>query len=101
MSCTTIAATAALIHQSWYTHYAPGRSGKHAEHILDGFDSILQVDGYPRLSQARTTRASRRRAAAAGRMLVPHRARGHCRDSEGPLTHRRSRPRAHRHALCN
>ncbi|WP_375198230.1 IS66 family transposase, partial [Sphingobium sp.] len=27
-------------------HYAPGRSGKHAEHILDGFDGILQVDGY-------------------------------------------------------
>ncbi len=27
-------------------HYAPGRSGKHAEDILQGFDGILQVDGY-------------------------------------------------------
>ena len=26
--------------------YAPGRSGKHAEEILDGFAGILQVDGY-------------------------------------------------------
>ena len=27
-------------------HYAPGRSGKHAEQLLQGFDGILQVDGY-------------------------------------------------------
>jgi transposase len=27
-------------------HYAPGRSGAHAEQILEGFDGILQVDGY-------------------------------------------------------
>lgn len=27
-------------------HYAPGRSGDHAERILDGFDGVLQVDGY-------------------------------------------------------
>ncbi|GAB6052031.1 IS66 family transposase [Magnetospira thiophila] len=26
--------------------YAPGRGGKHAEDILDGFGGILQVDGY-------------------------------------------------------
>jgi transposase len=26
--------------------YAPGRGGAHAEEILDGFDGILQVDGY-------------------------------------------------------
>lgn len=26
--------------------YAPGRGGKHAEHILQGFSGILQVDGY-------------------------------------------------------
>jgi hypothetical protein len=24
-------------------HYAPGRSGKHAERLLQGFDGILQV----------------------------------------------------------
>lgn len=27
-------------------HYAPGRGGKHAEEILQGFDGTLQVDGY-------------------------------------------------------
>jgi len=27
-------------------HYAPGRSGEHAERILEGFEGILQVDGY-------------------------------------------------------
>jgi len=27
-------------------HYAPGRGGKHAETLLDGFDGILQIDGY-------------------------------------------------------
>ena len=27
-------------------HYAPGRSGEHAERILEGFDGVLQVDGY-------------------------------------------------------
>jgi transposase len=27
-------------------HYAPGRGGIHAETILEGFDGILQVDGY-------------------------------------------------------
>ena len=26
--------------------YAPGRGGEHAEEFLDGFDGILQVDGY-------------------------------------------------------
>ena len=26
--------------------YAPGRGGEYAEHFLDGFDGILQVDGY-------------------------------------------------------
>ena len=26
--------------------YAPGRGGEHAEKFLDGFDGILQVDGY-------------------------------------------------------
>lgn len=36
-------------------HYAPGRGGIHAERILDGFDGVLQVDGYSgyrRLAQA-------------------------------------------------
>ena len=27
-------------------HYAPGRAGKHAEAILEGFDGVLQIDGY-------------------------------------------------------
>lgn len=27
-------------------HYAPGRAGAHAERLLDGFDGVLQVDGY-------------------------------------------------------
>jgi len=27
-------------------HYAPGRGGIHGEEILEGFDGILQVDGY-------------------------------------------------------
>jgi len=27
-------------------HYAPGRSGEHAERILNGFNGVLQVDGY-------------------------------------------------------
>jgi transposase len=27
-------------------HYAPGRGGIHAETILDGFNGVLQVDGY-------------------------------------------------------
>ena len=27
-------------------HYAPGRSGDRAERILEGFDGVLQVDGY-------------------------------------------------------
>jgi transposase len=27
-------------------NYAPGRGGKHAEEFLDGFNGILQVDGY-------------------------------------------------------
>lgn len=27
-------------------HYAPGRSGEHAERFLHGFEGILQVDGY-------------------------------------------------------
>jgi transposase len=27
-------------------HYAPGRGGDHAERILEGFDGVLQVDGY-------------------------------------------------------
>jgi len=27
-------------------HYAPGRGGEHAERILEGFDGVLQVDGY-------------------------------------------------------
>jgi transposase len=27
-------------------HYAPGRSGEHAERILEGFNGVLQVDGY-------------------------------------------------------
>ncbi len=27
-------------------NYAPGRGGKHAERFLDGFNGILQVDGY-------------------------------------------------------
>lgn len=27
-------------------HYAPGRSGEHAERMLEGFDGVLQVDGY-------------------------------------------------------
>jgi transposase len=27
-------------------HYAPGRGGEHAERFLDGFEGILQVDGY-------------------------------------------------------
>lgn len=27
--------------------YAPGRGGEHAETVLDGFDGVLQIDGYP------------------------------------------------------
>jgi transposase len=27
-------------------HYAPGRCGEHAERMLEGFDGVLQVDGY-------------------------------------------------------
>jgi transposase len=27
-------------------HYAPGRSGEHAERMLEGFEGVLQVDGY-------------------------------------------------------
>ena len=27
-------------------HYAPGRGGDHAERILEGFNGVLQVDGY-------------------------------------------------------
>lgn len=27
-------------------HYAPGRGGAHAERILEGFEGVLQVDGY-------------------------------------------------------
>ena len=27
-------------------HYAPGRAGEHAERFLDGFNGVLQVDGY-------------------------------------------------------
>ncbi|KAF0168070.1 MAG: transposase, partial [Caulobacteraceae bacterium] len=27
-------------------HYAPGRSGEHAERLLEGFEGVLQVDGY-------------------------------------------------------
>jgi transposase len=27
-------------------HYAPGRGGEHAERMLEGFDGVLQVDGY-------------------------------------------------------
>jgi len=38
-------------------HYAPGRSGKHAERLLQGFDGILQVDGYGGYN--RLTRAER------------------------------------------
>jgi transposase len=38
-------------------HYAPGRSGKHAETLLDGFDGILQIDGYAGYNRlARPTR---------------------------------------------
>lgn len=39
-------------------HYAPGRSGEHAERILEGFDGILQVDGYG--GYHRLARAERR-----------------------------------------
>jgi transposase len=39
-------------------HYAPGRSGEHAERILDGFDGVLQVDGYG--GYHRLARAERR-----------------------------------------
>ena len=38
--------------------YAPGRSGGHAETFLDGFDGILQVDGYAGYN--RLTRPSRK-----------------------------------------
>jgi transposase len=39
-------------------HYAPGRSGEYAERILEGFDGILQVDGYG--GYHRLARAERR-----------------------------------------
>jgi transposase len=39
-------------------HYAPGRSGEHAERILEGFDGVLQVDGYG--GYHRLARAERR-----------------------------------------
>jgi len=39
-------------------HYAPGRSGEYAERILEGFDGILQVDGYG--GYHRLARAARR-----------------------------------------
>ena len=39
-------------------HYAPGRGGKHAERLLDGFEGLLQVDGYAGYN--RVTRASRK-----------------------------------------
>ena len=38
--------------------YAPGRGGGHAETFLDGFDGILQVDGYAGYN--RLTRSSRK-----------------------------------------
>uniref|UniRef100_UPI001F0D0DDC IS66 family transposase n=1 Tax=Poseidonocella sp. HB161398 TaxID=2320855 RepID=UPI001F0D0DDC len=38
--------------------YAPGRGGEHAETFLNGFDGILQLDGYPGYS--RLTRPSRK-----------------------------------------
>nr|WP_240722881.1 IS66 family transposase [Poseidonocella sp. HB161398] len=38
--------------------YAPGRGGEHAETFLNGFDGILQLDGYPGYN--RLTRPSRR-----------------------------------------
>ena len=37
---------AARIRPGVVYHYAPGRGGKHAETLLEGFDGILQVDGY-------------------------------------------------------
>lgn len=39
-------------------HYAPGRSGEYSERILEGFDGILQVDGYG--GYHRLARAERR-----------------------------------------
>lgn len=39
-------------------HYAPSRSGAHAEHFLAGFEGVLQVDGYAgynRLARAERT----------------------------------------------
>ncbi|MGF1444930.1 MAG: IS66 family transposase [Pikeienuella sp.] len=38
--------------------YAPGRGGEHAETFLEGFDGILQIDGYP--GYTRLTRPKRR-----------------------------------------
>ena len=38
--------------------YAPGRGGEHAETFLEGFDGILQIDGYPGYN--RLTRPTRK-----------------------------------------
>ncbi|WP_285675131.1 IS66 family transposase, partial [Paralimibaculum aggregatum] len=38
--------------------YAPGRGGEHAERFLEGFDGILQIDGYP--GYIRLTRPKRK-----------------------------------------
>ncbi|MDH2357704.1 transposase [Bradyrhizobium sp. SSUT112] len=69
-------------------HFAPGRSGKHAEHILDGFDGTLQVDGYQ--TYHRLARPERQGGALL-RLAAPLQAREHCRDSESRLTQSGSR----------
>ena len=41
--------------------YAPGRGGEHAVKLLDGFNGILQVDGYCGLQEARSAEQAGRR----------------------------------------
>lgn len=51
--------------------YAPDRAGQNAEHILQGFDGILQLDGYTGYNRlrARPGQAARRSSSPiAGRM---------------------------------
>lgn len=73
--------------------YAPDRSGKNAELFLDGFDGILQIDGYPGYN--RLTRPSRKAAIrSASRIAGPRKA-----QAEGSVRSRRLRDRRRGPAL--
>ena len=50
-------------------HYGPGRSGKHAEQLPQGFDGILQVDGYGGYNRLTKPERTRRRTAGPGILL--------------------------------